>query len=341
MDVVLIDDARKSEWEEYLYQNPFSIAWQSYDWCNVLRRHYRFEFFPFAAIDRSRICGIFPLYRMTSRFSKDSLISVPHAVAGGIVADHEEAQELLLHNAIQLSRKYGNCPITLKQYKIKMPGDLRVDENYYNRELTLTDDLDSLRATFSDNNRKKIAEAEKYNPVLEYPSPEIATFFDFLLFSQRRKGIPCVSRRWIEDLVKFKMYSIAFLSVKHSIVAATMVKEFKDTVSFPFSCASQQDGKESLFLFSLYWHLIALFASRGKAIFHSGRIPVSDETDDYRLGWGGHKYAYYYQYYPKGIGMTEFGKRRGKKRKIMEMCFKHLPIGVAEIIGPHVVKRFP
>jgi serine/alanine adding enzyme len=341
MEVVLIDDTRKSEWEEYLQRNPFSIAWQSYEWCNVLRRHYRFKFFPLAAIDQSYICGILPLYHMKGAFSKDSLISVPYAVAGGIVADHKEAQDLLLQKAIQISGKYNDCVITLKQYKVKMPGELRLDENYYNRELALTSDVALLRAAISDDNKQKIADAEKYNPLLEYPSLDIASFYKILFGSQLRKGIPCVSRKWIEDLVKFKMYSISFLRVNGSVVAATMVKEFKDTISFPFSCTHHTGGKGSLFLFSLYWKLILLFASQGKQIFHSGRIPTSDDTDDYRLGWGGKKHSYYYQYYPKGVAQTEFSKRRGKKRRIMETCWKSLPPSIARIIGPHVVKRFP
>jgi len=141
--------------------------------------------------------------------------------------------------------------------------------------------------------------------------------------------------------VAFKMYSISLLRINHSIVAGTMVKEFKNTISLPFSCTKGKDEGSSIFVFNLYWKLIVLFASQGKQIFHSGRMLKTDQTDDYRLGWGGEKYSYYYQYYPQSVIQTEFSKRRGKKRKILETCWKKLPSGIAEILGPQIVKHFP
>ena len=83
---------------------------------------------------------------------------------------------------------------------------------------------------------------------MEYPSQNINEFYNFLFKHHQRKGIPCTGKSWIRDLVESGMYSIAVLKYNNKIAAATMVKEFKDTISFPFSCTSNPDS-ENFILF--------------------------------------------------------------------------------------------
>lgn len=341
MEVVLVNEQRKAEWESFVAENPNAIAWQSYEWKDVLKKHFQFEYHPIAVCDSAKILGVLPLYRMKTMLAKDSLISVPFAVAGGIVSDSEEARDLLIGKAIALSRKYNSCGITLKQYKIMMRGDFQTDDNYYNRELDISRNPDGIIGDFSDRNKQMIALTAKQSLSLEHPSSDLSGFFRLLLRHLHAKGVPCVSKRWIEDLIRSKMYSIALLRSNGQIRAGTMVKEFKKTVSFPFTSLRVGAEQDSRMGYKLYWELIQKFHLKGFEIFHSGRIPNDDMTDDYRLGWGGIKHRYYYQYYPNRAEKTEYATKRGGKRKILERCWKLLPAYVAESIGPMVVKRFP
>lgn len=341
MEAIIISEKERKAWDDFVMGNPSSIAWQSYGWSDVVRRHYGLEFYPLAVFEGSRICGILPLYHMRGLTGKDALVSVPYAVAGGILADEPDVRDALLGRAVQISRSYGSCRITLKQYKFRCEGDLRTDENYYNRELTLTNSAGDLWKRISELNRERVTTAMKLGAVLEYPSRDSGTFHKLLMLHLHRRGIPCVSKRWIDDLLAFEMYSIAMLKRGGSIVAATMVKEFKDTISFPFTCCAADNDVTALPVYALYWNLIEHFASNGKSIFHSGRIPVSDETDGYRLGWGGTKYQYFYQYHPNSATRTEYATRRGRKRAVIEQCWKRLPLSVAGVMGPRIVKHFP
>ena len=342
MEVVILSEDKRKDWDEYIMKNEYSIAWQSYDWYSVIKKHYDVIFYPLAVIDQSKICGILPLYFIKTGKGGGSLISVPHAVAGGIVADDDTGKKLLLEHAAGLSKKHNNCGITLKQYKIRIDGDLRTDENFYNKELDLTAPIENIWEELNKNNRKNIEKADKeYTPVLEYPSKDLDPFYKLLLGHLHRRGIPCVSKKWIKDLLDFDMYKIAFLKHNNKIVAATLVKEYKKTVSFPFSCSPDMSEQSLMFTYSLYWNLIKYFKAEGMEIFHSGRIPNTDKADAYRLGWGGTKYKYYYQYYPSTTSGTEYTKKRGKKREILEKGWKLMPRFMARIIGPYIVKKFP
>ena len=341
MEAILLDVKRKKLWEEFVQENRNAIAWQSYEWSDVLERHYKFQYFPVAAIEAGKIVGILPLYSIRTYFSRETLISVPFAVAGGLVSDHEEARRLLIGKAIELSDKRGSCRITLKQYKIRMEGDFQTDDNYYNRELSLTSDTSKIWGQFADRNREMVESTGKISTELECPSVEVGVFHKLLLQHSHAKGIPCVSRRWIEDLLRFKMYTIALLKTNGNIVAGTLVKEFKKTVSFPFTCVRHPSTGNVSFAYRLYWELLKRYSETGFEIFHSGRIPNNDITDEYRLGWGGTKHGYFYQYYPSGNAKTEFATKRGGKRALMETCWKSIPHSIAGIVGPYVVRQFP
>jgi len=330
----------KDAWESYVEDRP-TIAWQSWEWYDVVKKHYNVKFFPLIALDDSEIRGILPLYLVKSLFGKYKLISVPYAVAGGIVADNRKIEALLLAKAVELYNSLHCSIIMLKQYKTKVDGDLRVDENFYNRELDLTQGVDTLWNNLNDVNKTNIRAAEKFTVTLEHPSANINQFYKLLLKHHQHSGVPCVSQKWIRDLVGFQMYSIAILKQGNKIVAGTMVKEHKQTVSFPFTSIPDPSEESNMFAYNLYWLLIKKFSREGKAIFHSGRIPKNDITNCYRLGWNGSKHNYYYQYYPDTSGSSEFSSKRGRKRIIVNAVWKKLPISLAGMLGPKIVKYFP
>lgn len=340
METLIIDDAQADEWEQFIAQHPDSIAWQSTAWNEVLNKHYPVTFYRIVARDDSGIHGILPLYHVRTRLNKGSLISVPYAVAGGIVADDADITSLLLAEALRMATKHDACRITLKQYKIKVEGDLLTDANFYNRELALSSDLDALLNAFSDTNRRAIEQAQEQDLALEYPSSDIGGFYKTLLEHHHRRGIPCVSKRWILDLVGCGMYSFALLKHEDRVLGGTMVKEFKTTVSFPFTCVSEKEREDDV-PYALYWELIKHFALRGVEILHSGRIPRSNETDAYRLGWGGQEHGYYYQYMPNTGAKTEYAKKRGRKRQMMASCWKRMPRSAARLLGPAIVREYP
>ena len=150
----------REAWNRYVDQSPYAIAWQVYEWSEVVGRHYDYQFLPLAAFEGGRIVGVLPLY-IGEGGSGRALISVPFAVAGGIVGDSQAVHLALVERAIEVSRQEGGLPITLKQYKVRMPGDLRTDENYFNRELSLQRDLNAVRQQVSPENLTRAEQARQ------------------------------------------------------------------------------------------------------------------------------------------------------------------------------------
>jgi hypothetical protein len=340
MKIRTIGPSEAPQWEQYVMSSPRTIAWHAYRWSEAVSATYPgTEFFPLVAEEDGRFLGVLPLYRV--RTAPTQLISVAYAVAGGIAADTDESARELLNAAIELSSKLGATRITLKQYRYPVNGMLTTDDNYFNRELSLSIGASRIWDQLSPVNRQAIEAAEAHEVDLDYPSRQVDVFYEFLLRFMTRAGVPCPSKKWVQALLDQDMYAIAFLRVDGKLMAATMAKAFKKTVSFPFTCMRDQSLAASQATYALYWRLIEYFAGQGYEIAHSGRMPNSEDVSAYRLGWGGTKHPYYYQYYPQSQTTTEYRTKRGWKRDVFTACWKRMPTQLTGVIGPRIAARFP
>jgi hypothetical protein len=336
MEIRFVDPSKKNEWNEYVLNHPDSIAWHCYEWCDVVKKNYTVNFYPLAAYENGKICGILPIYKVNGM-----LISVAYAVAGGMLWSNKEAQDLLLNKAIEISKKENLRKIVFKQYGRKIDADLSCDENFINKELDLTVSIDKLWEDLDERNKSELSGINESEYILDFSSSNINKFYKILYSHSHRNGLPCDSKKWISDLIDFKMYEIVLLKKGDKILAGTLIKKYRTSVSFPFSCSLGKDKKNVRNVFILYWLLIKRLRSEGTTIFHSGRIPKTNEAEPYRLGWGGKSYEYYYQYYPNESSSTEFSSKRGLKRKIFTTIWRLTPKFITKILNDKIVAKFP
>jgi hypothetical protein len=340
VEVAILGPSGREQWDAYVSACPHSVAWQLWEWSEVVAAQYGLELSPLAAMEGGSIRGILPLYAVKDREGLSDLVSVPHAVAGGIAADSPEAEAALLSGAVDLAGRMGATRITLKQYKCRIAGDLKTDDSYVNRELRLGADLDAVLRTVSDENRRQIERAGALSPSLEYPCQDIDGFYRLLSAHEHRSGVPCPGVAWVHALLGTGMYRVAMLRVGGRVLAATLVKAFKDTISFPYTCLGP-GAEAGVAVYRLYWELICVHASSGARIFHSGRMPRVGSVHAYRQGWGGDPHPYFYQYWPSSVERTESSTKRGGKRALLQAAWKRLPGPVVRALGPRIVRRFP
>ena len=119
-----------------------------------------------------------------------------------------------------------------------------------------------------------------------------------------------------------------------------MLKIFRQTASFPYTCVAE-GGEAGVHLARrFYWEMIERLATEGFQIVHSGRIPYNEKVPAYRLGWGGQRREYYYQYV--GLqGKTESGSKRGRSRAVVEAVWRRMPLTLANLISPPLLRQYP
>ncbi|MCE9556636.1 MAG: hypothetical protein K8T91_25080 [Planctomycetes bacterium] len=340
LQATVIDDRHKAAWDAFVHRHPGTIAWHLYDWSNVLRTYYGTTFHPIAALEGDEIRAILPLYRVRTLRTGVSLVSIPYVVAGGIVADDEQAERLVLEESVRLSQSMGSPSIALKQYGHCVAGDLRTDGGYYNQELSLSAGAAQVWKNLPVTLQESIESISETGLQLDYPSTDVAAFHLALSRHQRAGGVPAPSRRWIELLLGSKLYQMALLRSGGRVVAGTMLKVFRQTASFPYTCVAQRGDVGVNWARRFYWEMIKRLSAEGFQIVHSGRIPNNGAVPAYRLGWGGERREYYYQYY--GLqGKTESGSKRGRSRAVVEAVWRRMPLTLANLLSPPLLRQYP
>lgn len=338
MQAVVLDAHRKPDWDEFVRTCPTVLACHCYDWSGALKREYGLSFFPIAVYDGAEVCGILPLYHVETLRTGSALVSVPYVVGGGLVARDDDARQLLLSRAYEVALEIKAGGILLKQYKSRVNGGARTEDRFYEREVELSENLDDVWRNISAPNRRKVLEAEREEPDLEHPSSKLDAFYELLLAHESAAGRPCVSKGWLRCLLASGIYSIALLRKRDQVVAGTLVERFKDAVSFPLTGVAPANGKDGPFAYGLYWRLLEKSARAGARRFHSGALRPNEAC---REGWGGAKYAYYYQHFSVEGRSRPSLRARWKSSKILRALWKHVPKTLAKRVGPLILRQFP
>lgn len=102
LSVAFLDPATDPQYDRYVANHPQGTLFHQTAWRNAVIAAFEHE--PFYLIARRRnIVGVLPLFQLPGSFRGRTLISVPYAVGGGILADGPVERDALLNAARKLA----------------------------------------------------------------------------------------------------------------------------------------------------------------------------------------------------------------------------------------------
>jgi len=120
MRIRLSEVGEDEYWDEYVYRHPKATLCHLYGWGKVIRDTYGHPSYYIVAEkddeDKDRaIAGVLPLVHIKSLLFGNSLVSMPFLNYGGLLADDEKTEMLLLEEARRLGRELKAKNIELRQ----------------------------------------------------------------------------------------------------------------------------------------------------------------------------------------------------------------------------------
>ena len=91
------------EWDNFVHSAPNGSLFHTTRWKNVLERTFNYRSVLLSVYERDRIVGVLPLFWVPKPIKGQQLVSVPFGVYGGICADTQDAERLLLEAAQDLA----------------------------------------------------------------------------------------------------------------------------------------------------------------------------------------------------------------------------------------------
>jgi FemAB-related protein (PEP-CTERM system-associated) len=368
----LYQDIDGTLWDSYVLNHPSGTFFHLIGWKKVIEKTFRHKsYYLVAGINGNRadlspllekdcdaaarqhrinptsptnpIVGILPLFSVRSFIFGKSLVSIPFAAYGGVLADSEEIASQLIRQAQEITRSEGLDYLELKNRDGGNP-DLLTKDLYFVFRREIFEDLDSNMMAIPRKSRRMVRVGEKEGLSFEFGQEElIPTFYEIFAKSYHRLGSPVFSIKLFRNLIeefKEKTNILIIRDKKGKPISSVMTFFYKNEV-LPYYAGSLLEYRDVAPNDFMYWQLMKYGCENGYRVFDFGRSKVDTGSYDFKRHWGFEPQPLRYQYCLNGIReIPNISPANPKYQKKIEMWQK-IPLWATKVIGPYVVKYIP
>jgi FemAB-related protein (PEP-CTERM system-associated) len=332
------DDADTARWDAFVERCPEATFFHRAGWKEILESVFRHRpHFLFAERD-AEIVGVLPLAQVKSWLFGHSLVSLPFCVYGGVAATDPAAVPALHTASRALADELGVDHLELRNRVAREPDWPRQDLYVtFRREI-----LPEVEANMLAIPRKQRAMVRKgiQRGLTSEINPTVDRFFDLYADNVHRHGTPALPKRYFEALARVFGRDVEVLTVLDpggTPLSSVLTFYFRDEV-LPYYAGDAVAARELAANDFKYWELMRDAAERGYRIFDYGRSKRGTGSFDFKKNWGFEAQPLQYEYLlVRGTRVPEVNPLNPKYRLLIGV-WKRLPLSLANLIGPHVVK---
>jgi len=339
---VRLCEVEKREWDDYVSQDNKTCFFHQWAYQDVVARTFRHKAYYLTAWEDGKIRGILPLFAIKSLFFGHFLVSLPFVDYGGICADGEQAEQMLCQEAIRIANQEGVQSIELRHRYPQSLG-LAVRRHKVNLILRLTANATTIWQGLKDKVRNQVRKAEKSGLTFETGGLEkLPEFYQVWSKNMRDLGTPAYPQAFFRNFLNTFRDSCEILLVRYGErpVGTGLAVYFKGTMEIPWASSLRE-------YFSkcpnnlLYWEAIKRACEQGCREFHFGRSTKGSGNYKFKEQWGAEDQQLYYQFYlAEGTEIPVLSPHNPKYSLVVAL-WQRLPLRVANILGPHIIKYIP
>ena len=328
----------RSRWEEFVYHCPDATFFHRIGWKGIIeecfghRAHY-------LLVERdARIVGVLPLAEVKSFLFGHALVSLPFCAYGGVAATETEAVTALHESARQLGESLGVEHLELRDRVVRQPDWPRQDLYVTFRKAILPKVDDNLTAI----PRKQRAMVRKgiARGLVSPIDADADRFFALYADNVHRHGTPPLAKRYFEALQRTFGRDCEVLTVVEpggKSVSSVLSFYFRDEV-LPYYAGDIEAARDLAANDFKYWELLRRSCERGLRSFDFGRSKVGTGPFAFKKNWGLEPTPLAYEYcLYRRERIPEHNPLNPKYRMLIAL-WRQLPIQVANLVGPHLVK---
>lgn len=326
-------------WDAFVDSCPEATFFHRAKWRTVIERTFGHRTHYALAKRANDIVGILPLVEVRSALFGHALISNGFSVGGGPAVIADPARKKLNGFAEELLRRTGADYLEYRCPAAENPAWKSRNDLYATFSGALpADEAERLKKIPRKQRavvRKAIDSGLTYN--IDHT---IQRFYDLYSVSVRNLGTPVFPRSYFQCLADEFGDACDILTVcaGGTPVASVMSFYFRDQV-LPFYAGSLPEARRLGANDFMYWRLMGHAAAKGCRVFDFGRSKVGTGSYEFKKNWGFVAQPLTHQFLTRpGVAMPNINPLN-TKYKLMISIWKHLPIPIANILGPLVVRN--
>ncbi len=339
-----LDAATVPAWDAFVDATPTGTFFHRAAWAQVFARAFGHAPHYVLAEQDGAVVGVLPLVHVKTRLFGNSLMSSPFCVYGGPLAATADAAAALDAYAASLMQRVG-AKVTEFRFLHPLPqgwlteGDWPTRSDLYVtfRKPIVADDDANMRAI----PRKQRAMVRKGidRGLVSVASDQVDGLHAVYAESVRNLGTPVFSRRYFRILAEAFRGCMDVVTVLDAGVPVSAVLNFYDRDEvLPYYGGGTAAARASHANDFMYWEVMRRAAARGSRPFDFGRSKAGTGAFAFKKNWGFTPEPLQYRYrLAPGAAIPDHNPLNPKYRLFIA-AWKRLPLPVANLVGPHIVR---
>ncbi len=334
-----LDAAYASRWDAFVLDCPEATFFHRAGWQTILRQVFRHDtHYLYAQVD-GRIEGVLPLAHVNSLLFGNALVSLPFAVYAGVAAHNDAAAQALEQEAQRLAQRLGVAHLELRHVQARHADWPRQDLYVTFRKPILAEEEANMLAI----PRKQRAMVRKgiKNQLRSEIDADLDRFFALYADNVHRHGTPALPKRYFQALCNTFGSDCEVLTVSAPDgrpLSSVLSFYFRDEV-LPYYAGDDLAARDLAANDFKYWELMRRACGRGIKVFDYGRSKQGTGPYAFKKNWGFEPTPLHYEYQLYKRDAVPQNNPANAKFKLMIETWRRLPLGVANWLGPFVVRN--
>jgi FemAB-related protein (PEP-CTERM system-associated) len=330
------------QWDRFVLGHPQGTFFHLTAWKRVLEETFGHKSQYVYAERNGEIVAVVPIFKVSNWMVGTCLVSSPLASYGGILAEDETAEKVLLEH-IQLESRVQQVDYLELRYPVsELKEGFIANTRYSNFSLELKGDPDSLLRSLPKDIRYMIRKAEKSNLTAKHGPQFLRDFYRLFAINMRRLGTPVFPITLFQNLLNEfgDQIDVAIVYAGDEPVASAVSFLYRDTFH-PYYIGGLPVARDMAANNYLWWELMRFASQASMKHFDFGRSKKGTGAYAFKKKWSPKITDLAYQVFLVKRTTPPNFSPANPKFELATKVWSHLPLWLANRLGPRVVEWFP
>jgi len=337
--IASLDAASAERWDAFVAGCAAGSFFHRAGWKRVIETSLGHECHFLYAERHGRIVGVLPLVHVKSRLFGNSLISTGFTVGGGPIAEDDQALAELDLRAQALADRLEVDYLEYRGATPFHPDWARNDGLYVDFRKPIGPDPEKDMLAIPRKQRAMVRKGIKLG-LTSVIDDDVARMHHVYAVSVRNLGTPVFAQPFFRTIKETFGGDVDIMTVLHegSAVASVMNFYFRDQV-LPYFGGGTEAARDLAANDFMYWEVMRRAVERGFRVFDFGRSKCGTGAFAFKKNWGFPPEPLTYEFKLRRLQSLPDVNPLNPKYRLFIAAWKRLPIGLAKLIGPHIVRN--
>lgn len=339
MDVSIHKDA--ATWDAFVESSADAWNYHRWVWKDVIEETYGHESLYLSACHNGTLQGILPLFFISSRLFGKFLVSIPFFSYCGVIARTDEARNALLASAVEHARSLGARYIELRQ-AANSELEWQRAGNKVRMQVLFPEDPDAFFQSLDRKVRNIIRRRASSGFHAAWDGIDaVDTFYPIFAVNMRNLGTPVYPKEWFLNMCRKLPGEVRILTIWEGRcpVAGALLTAFRETLENPWSASLFEARSRGAGMW-LEWKMLEGALENGYRRMDLGRSTPGSGSYNFKKQWTNHETPLRWYRWPASAARDQSGPEKSGYRMAIQL-WKHLPLPIANRLGPLIVRSIP